>query len=228
MEIITWSYGNLKLCQKVDFLSQNLTNEGKIYINMEEIKVRVNNLILDLHQNKYSQQSDSKSSQYQNMYLLWIMQTQFFNDLKEIKSALINSQQGKFKNLLIHFFDQSQNIQIIILIDENQKYNYKIVLKPGYDKQFAIELIDFFQFILNPCHSITVQAQESDLADLRIKSIRFERDFIVQNVQHKKLIENTLSNNFQSLVYYKHIAQYIPINPSLVLYDLFEESKDLN
>ncbi|KAL4468289.1 hypothetical protein ABPG72_015825 [Tetrahymena utriculariae] len=114
------------------------------------------------------------------------------------------------------------------LIDQNQKQNFKIVQKPGYDKKFAIELIDFIQFILNPYHSIMLQAKERDLVDIRIKRKRFERDLILQNVQHKKLIENILSNNFQSLAYYKHRAESIPINPSLVLYDLFEENKDLN
>ncbi|EAR83144.2 transmembrane protein, putative (macronuclear) [Tetrahymena thermophila SB210] len=227
-KIITWPYGNLKLSKTVSYLSKNLINEGKIYINMEEVKIGVNNLVLDQYQNRYFNQRYTKSYQQESMHLLWIMENEFFNDLKEIKSALINSQFGRFKNLLIHFFDQSQNIQVIILVDQNQKQNYKIVFKPGYDRKFAIELMDIIQYILNPGNPITVQAQESDLADLRIKSIRFERDIIIQNIQHKKLIENILSNNFQSLVFYKHIAEYMPINPSLVLYDLIEEGNGQN
>ncbi|EAR83142.2 hypothetical protein TTHERM_01014590 (macronuclear) [Tetrahymena thermophila SB210] len=152
------------------------------------------------------------------------MNQKLCNDIQDIKLGIQLASNGYFQNLNVQFSDAQQKIQFIISIDKSHNYNQKLILRQNYNQELALKTFDLFQHIIKPNYHIDVEGKEIEIFKLRFQVIRFEISHFNTKLDLNDITLKVLANNFSALAFYLQLSQYIPINPSLVLYDLLEDT----
>ncbi|KAL4468290.1 hypothetical protein ABPG72_015826 [Tetrahymena utriculariae] len=217
-QIIGWRAGELSISKTMSKLKEDLINEGKIYIQLDEI-AQQNNHPIQNYQNKIKKMariSTINSNQKLNQRLC--------DDIQDIKLGIKLASKGNFQNLNIQFSDAQQKIQFIISLDKNHNYHQKLILRQNYNQDLALKTLDLFQHLVNPDYHIDVEGKEMDIFKLRFQVIRFEISHFNTKLDLNDITLKILSNNFSTLAFYQQLSQFIPINPSMVLYDLLEDN----
>ncbi|KAL4427547.1 hypothetical protein ABPG74_019503 [Tetrahymena malaccensis] len=216
-QIIGWRAGGLCISKTMSKLRENLINEGKIYIQLDDIVQQ--NLPIENYKNKI--QKMAKISPINTNLQL---NQRLCNDIQDIKLGMKLASKGYFQNLNLQFSDAQQKIQFIMSLDKSHNYFQKLILRQNYNQELALRTFDLFQHIINPEYHIDIEGKEIDIFKLRFQVIRFEISHFNTKLDLNDITLKVLANNFSALAFYLQLSQFIPINPSMVLYDLLEDT----